>query len=144
MIESLEPRRLLAAGELDPTFSSDGIARFDFGGDERAMNALPTPDGKLLVWGEFATRPSAIRVTGRGGLDTTFGDAGQIENYPIAGAFNPSKNQALVAIDPSTGRIALGVGSEVRVFNRDAVVDTSFSDDGIVSFTPSVGAIAFQ
>ena len=85
--ESLERRRLLSAGQLEPTFGAGGIATFDFGGNERAYGVLPSPGGKLLVYGrsDSPTTPVPVfRIHADGALDATFGDGGRLvtNNFP--------------------------------------------------------------
>src|SRR5687767_8849519 len=51
MIETLESRRLLSAGDLDTTFSGDGRVTTDLGTAEQANKVLVQSDGKILVVG---------------------------------------------------------------------------------------------
>src|SRR5437870_3300057 len=82
LIEFLEPRRLLAAGDLDPTF---GAGEIDLGTD--AYRFRVTPDGKVLFvnTNDTLSRRSATDFT----LDTSFGTSGVaslggIFDYPTA------------------------------------------------------------
>src|SRR5688572_30150908 len=55
-IERMEGRRLFSAGELDPTFGTDGVVKADFltpipGTDAARAVVLTQADGKMLVAG---------------------------------------------------------------------------------------------
>jgi uncharacterized delta-60 repeat protein len=74
--ERLETRRLLAAGDLDPTFDADGIVTTDF------LNLSPTDsgsavviqsDGKMVVAGTSSGDFAVLRYNSDGTLDTSFG-----------------------------------------------------------------------
>ena len=55
VIELMEPRKLLAAGALDPSFSGDGKATIDFGSgltSIRANDVAVQSDGKTVVVGQ--------------------------------------------------------------------------------------------
>ena len=80
VIEVLEDRSLLSAGDLDTTFSADGIATFSLGGTQNA-NATDTvvlSNGKILVAGYAAVPGNSTdflltRFNADGTLDTGFG-----------------------------------------------------------------------
>lgn len=51
-LELLEPRRLLAAGDLDPTFGTGGVVGSPFGSTMSGINSLAIqPDGKIIAAG---------------------------------------------------------------------------------------------
>src|SRR4051812_6549937 len=73
--ESLEPRRLLAAGDLDLTFDSDGKVTSDFTNTaDTARGAAVQNDGKILavVFG------NVVRYNANGSLDSTFDSDGRL------------------------------------------------------------------
>jgi len=81
-MESLEARRLFAAGELDLTFGGDGRVTTDLGLDSAGADVVVQSDGKMVVAG-VASSPSGattdavlIRYNVNGSLDTTFGTNG--------------------------------------------------------------------
>src|SRR5690348_7296782 len=78
IIESLERRRLLAAGDLDASFASAGTLAFD----ARAANCSMAVqgDGKVLLAGRLETdgKQSLLvtRLNPDGSFDSTFADRG--------------------------------------------------------------------
>lgn len=64
--------RFLANGELDPTFSEDGLAAFDSGADDSGAAAVVDPDGSVVVSGEAGGAFLAARLTPGGQLDPSF------------------------------------------------------------------------
>jgi len=77
-VEALEPRRLFAAGELDPTFGLNGVATVDTGSVTPVLFELFTlPDGKLLaVGGSSSHALEMVRLTADGALHPTIGNGG--------------------------------------------------------------------
>src|SRR5688572_4328258 len=81
--ESLEDRRMFAAGALDTSFSGDGKATFDIGGGETlvAEDVAVQKDGKTVIVGRgnrfvngiFQSRFVVARLNFDGTLDRTFG-----------------------------------------------------------------------
>lgn len=136
---------LAAPGDLDPTFSGDGRANLNFGGDETAYysDVATTPDGGSVVVG------------------TTIADFGQPVKIAIAklrsdGSFDPgfsgdgklildrglSAYAYAVAVQPD-GKIVIGGSHDeqnieymdiVRV-NADGTLDSSFGAGGFRSIT---------
>ena len=56
LCEALELRRLLSAGDLDPTFGGDGRVEAGFGQQGGSGDLLVAPDGKLLSFRNQAGR----------------------------------------------------------------------------------------
>lgn len=95
--------RFTAAGELDTSFSSDGIATFDFHGKEDFAYAFAFDSNNKIVVAGYATDANqdfgVIRLNADGSLDTTFNptgavasgnpvDAGQMRFSPDATCLN--------------------------------------------------------
>src|SRR5688500_18783447 len=80
--EMLEPRRLLAAGDLDPTFSGDGRQTLDLGARGVALDVVVQSSGEVVVAGQADSASGAasdavlVRFNVDGSLDTTFGTNG--------------------------------------------------------------------
>src|SRR3569623_243967 len=86
-LESLEGRRLLAIGALDPSFSSDGKATyaFDLGGSNQDIASATAVDqnGKIVVVGAVQRNGTgnfdfaAVRYNSNGSIDSSFGSTGR-------------------------------------------------------------------
>src|SRR5437016_4466540 len=83
-IDALEARRLLSAGDLDPTFGKDGIVTKAFGGDVQHPYVAVQSDNKIVV--AMTVVPAApdqrkfalARFTPSGSFDKTFGKSGKV------------------------------------------------------------------
>src|SRR5215217_1947794 len=105
-VETLEPRRLLAAGVLDTTFGNGGVAIRDILADnvpDRALQVLPMADGRVVSVGQTTlpdTTFSALSALNRviitryntnGSLDTTFdGDGIAVYDQADQEGFSPN------------------------------------------------------
>jgi uncharacterized delta-60 repeat protein len=144
-IECLEPRTLLAASLLDPSFGGgDGLASADFrGGDDEAVKVVVLADGKLLVAGTATSaangRDIAVaRFNPDGTPDTTFGTGGKT----TTDFHKLDDSAANLALLPDgrfvvVGSTALRTGSEPTETNLGVVRflpngarDRSFDGDG--------------
>jgi uncharacterized delta-60 repeat protein len=144
-------------GDLDPTFSGDGIVLTGFGGeiDGGAAVALQV-DGKIVIAGttsgydergDYQSDFALARVDGDGSLDTSFsGDGKQITDF---GAGTVS-SAAAVAIQPD-GKILLAGSARVSAgewkfalarYRADGSLDSSFAGDGTV--TTGLGGSAYS
>jgi uncharacterized delta-60 repeat protein len=76
--------RYTSAGELDTTFSGDGIQRTDFSAAEHGFAVTVQPDGKILVAGDHDSYSgidsdfALARYKTGGRLDRTFGAGGKV------------------------------------------------------------------
>src|SRR4051794_8663372 len=81
VIQSLEPRRLLAGGP-DPTFGNNGIGQLDYVGpsDNSVYDVVFAPNGKLLVAGDTfnggVNSGVVLQYLPDGRPDSTFGVGG--------------------------------------------------------------------
>lgn len=136
-------------GELDTTFSSDGIAFADFGGLDFANGAAIQADGKVVAAGQTggvagSTPDFAVaRFTTGGTLDATFsGDGMARTNFFIPQFFLSLEDGANdLLIQPDQKIVVAGVsGSSFALarYNSDGTLDPTFSEDGKVrtNFTP--------
>jgi uncharacterized delta-60 repeat protein len=148
--------RYLANGTLDPAFSGDGVATFNYPGgasDDGAYDVTVDAGGGILVAGgtnvphNFASEDfTLIRVSPDGTLDTGFGPAGS-GGYVRANLFSNDQAEA-VAVD-SQGRIVVGGTTKsggdfdfaVVRYDANGNLDTSFGNNGqkTVDFTPDGG-----
>lgn len=149
-IEPLERRRLLSAGDLDPSFSDDGRATLDFGGGVTvaAHDVAVQSDGKTIVVGGSSNGNFAIaRFNLNGTPDTTFGPnhTGMILTH-LGAAKNLSSAHA-VAIGPDGKIVVVGtsappvtfLGLGIARYNTDGTLDKTFDNDG--TRTTDLGAV---
>lgn len=132
LVESLEPRRLLSGGFLDPTFQQAGFTLLSHVGD----TAAALPDGKILVEGGaglFLTRLNAD-----GTVDSTFGNQGISQPAAFAQVGGPT-----LIVQPdgkilAGGFMYTGNGGQIALarFNADGSPDTSFGSGGVVALNP--------
>ena len=122
-----------APGDLDPTFSADGLQTTAFPAGEAWANALAIqPDGKIVVVGRASVLTGGqirlVRYNPNGTYDHSFGGGGS------AGAqFGSGVQASDVAIQPDGKIVAVGrSGGDFAVarFNRNGSLDKSFSGDG--------------
>src|SRR4029453_11816526 len=75
--ETLESRTLFAAGSLDASFSSDGLATPNLGFDNDIANSVAIrANGKIIVGGWAGNDFAIARYKANGKLDKTFGTSG--------------------------------------------------------------------
>src|SRR5690242_19106731 len=79
-LQSLEPRRLFAGGDIDPTFGNGGIVKLPSQPAQMTANdAQPLAGGKFLVGGSAGAGDYELRqFKPDGSLDTTFGGTGDV------------------------------------------------------------------
>jgi uncharacterized delta-60 repeat protein len=146
-------------GSLDTSFGNNGIALFRYDGsvNDNMRSVAIQPDGKILVFGDYAFggpgQPLVVRVNSNGTLDTTFGNGGYITEQ--IGWFAGGAKVAL----QGDGKIVImgsylsspGVNAVpyfVR-YNPDGTHDTSFGSGGFVlnpfnSTNNNTGSIIIQ
>ena len=151
VVETLESRTLLSAGDLDPTFGTGGKVTTDFPGSsaDRPRQIALQEDGSLLevAWhsGFGAGEPSlsVTRFDPFGDLDTSFGDGGiKLIDFPGRGELFGSIDIApdgKIAIGtwsffPSTDFLGADSDVSVAMLNPDGSFDTSFDGDGMKVF----------
>ena len=155
-VESLEPRLLLSAGSLDPSFGNGGelAVQFPTGQSITVVNdSLVQPDGKILVVGEAndPTGPSKTdfaiaRLNPDGTPDAGFNNGTGIFVFPSPGNVDEGTGVALQSDgkivvsgtfgEDEAGKAGYGLYAVGR-FNTDGSIDTGFGDQGavVVDFT---------
>jgi uncharacterized delta-60 repeat protein len=134
--ESLERRRLLAAGALDPSFSSDGEATAPgFGVAVTATAAAVQLDGRTVVAGYSADKRFAVaRYNVDGSLDATFGPT---FNGTVLTAFGHGTFADAVAVQDDGKIVVAGGfadGVDLARYNPDGTLDLAFNSDGRETF----------
>lgn len=130
--------RYLVNGQLDTTFSGDGIAFVDFGGViDSAGDVEVQKDGKILVSGVLTSNSLSgiARLNANGSLDTSFDTDGRVtipsfistglelqpDGKMVLGGFTPTSDTAVVRV------------------NTNGSLDTTFDTDGIVTTNVELG-----
>src|SRR5688572_6760799 len=134
VVEFLESRTLLAAGDLDSSFGANGKVLTDFPNtnNDAVLQAVLQADDKIVVLtGGEANHSRLARYTADGQLDGTFGSGGSIVlNYRPASLAVRSDNRLVVAgYDSANANNVL-----LTRYTANGQVDSSFGGgDGQVS-----------
>ena len=147
--EALEARRLLAAGDLDPTFGTGGHVRTDLGtAYDTAYDVATQPDGKILVGGWGGHRLVVARYLPDGSPDYAFGGGGGVVKLPSATGNTNASGPAAMALQPD-GKVLLAgttLGSNwaltVYRLNPTGSLDTTFGTNGSVTLPSAYRAEA--
>ncbi len=132
--------RYTAAGALDATFNTTGIAKLDIGAvDNRASAMVLQPDGKIVIAGQTGNASIdsdylLARFTADGQLDATFGT-----NGTVVSAFGPSTDWAYaLALQPdgrlvAAGMVINGTAASLAVarYTTAGALDPSFGTAGL-------------
>jgi uncharacterized delta-60 repeat protein len=121
-------------GDLDPTFSRNGLVRTSFGDSSQANEVAIQPNGRIVVAGQAHGQLAVARYRANGRLDPTFSDDGLLRMR-----FGNYSQAADLAIQPN-GRILVLVGSAQGLIlarlKSGSALDPSFSDDGLLTDFP--------
>ncbi len=139
LIEELETRALLAAGDPDLSFSGDGHAAMVFTGapfDARAVAVRA--DGKTILAGAKGGRLAVVRLNVDGSLDTTFGGGGLFESGVMTRANDVAvQGDGMIVVVGLEPRLAGGPDpnrfTTVRILPDGEGLDPGFDEDGVVS-----------
>jgi uncharacterized delta-60 repeat protein len=132
--------RLTKTGTLDTSWDADGVATTAMSGEGNKL--VVQSDGKVILagFGMQAGRSdndlAAVRYTTAGALDKSFSTDGK-----AYASFGTSDDRGYSAVAAADGKILLGgyatTGTSmdfgVARLNYDGTLDTSFSDDGLVT-----------
>src|SRR4051794_20420450 len=139
--EQLESRRMLSAGDLDPTFGTGGKLVSEQVGFN--VNGLAVQrDGKIVAVGMLNNDFGVARLNANGTLDTSFGGNGTGTTTADFGG-NRGDFANTVAIQPDGKIVVAGRRDNFSIvdfgdhgdfaiarFNADGTLDKSFSGDG--------------
>jgi uncharacterized delta-60 repeat protein len=139
--------RYLSNGQLDPSFSGDGILTMTIMELDRAQGVVIQPDGRIVVAGWTSNYSNAdiavLRFTTNGALDPTFSGDGlqlmdlSVDDRALAVALQPN-GRIVVAGESWVGDISTGHSQTfVARLTDTGVPDPTFSGDGVVQ--PAVG-----
>ncbi len=139
--EPLEPRRLLAAGDLDLFYGNAGVESVPVGDNSSGTLAhavVALPDGRAYVGGYGLNDVTLARLMFDGSPDPTFGAGGVVKTDILGG--NSEVIESLVV--QSDGKIvALAscrapgktVDFALLRYNPDGTLDTTFGTSGLVT-----------
>src|SRR5688572_24496963 len=136
-IHPLEPRRLFAAGVLDPTFGGEGFIVRDFDGrtNDNVSDLVVQPDGKVVavVPGNGGAVPPSllVRYNKDGTLDPTFGSGGRV-NLDFGNAIALGR-AGTILVGGTLTQLTGGNDFAVRRYNRFGVLDPTFGTNGQVT-----------
>ena len=141
VLETLESRRLFAAGDLDPTFGNGGLFQHSIPEDVFLGYMVTLSDGKMLFGGGTLAAPLAVehryvlaRYNADGTPDTTFGDGGMLFGDLTSDKTDSGLGQ--MELTPDGKIVAFGTidgnGTRLLRFNPNGTLDTTFGGDGIV------------
>lgn len=144
-LELMESRRLLSAGDLDPTLDTDGIALAPVSaGNDFGQAIAVQSDGKLVVAGftfdGFQQNVAVARFNPNGSLDSSFGGDGTVETVfgtPIVANAVAIQNDGKIVVAGT----AFGVSGDFAVlrYNSDGTLDGSFGTSGLQTADFSLG-----
>ncbi len=121
--------RFTAAGALDPTFGSGGVAVIGAPGQWDWATALAIQDdGKIVVAGDINEQPTILRLTPTGAPDPDFQQA------TIPSPYGGNTYVDAVVIQPKDGKIVYtGAPIAVGRLNPDGAPDTTFGTNGLTA-----------
>lgn len=137
--------RLTAAGVLDTTFGTNGVATFDFGGDEVGSGLALDSMGRIVVvgrQGQFGGEMLVARLTTAGVLDSTFATGGRY--LPTT---TPMEALNAVVLDTSNDIFAVGFRDQdslVIKLTAAGVPDSTFGTSGVTTVDLTTGLYADQ
>ncbi len=151
--ETLEPRRLLSAGDLDPAFGNGGLVVDSKTAGLQVGDINVLPGDKILVAGSVFRGHTSDRnyllrrYNDDGTLDLSFGGLGSVtgrftNNSTTIIAIEPGLNGSIVALArDDNGKTNQGI---LARFNSDGTLDTSFNAGGFVDVDDASEKIAVQ
>jgi uncharacterized delta-60 repeat protein len=136
--EALEPRRLMAAGELDPTFGQGGAVAMRVGDRDVLQWVGEAPGGKLLaaitVGVGRGPKLNLVRFNRDGTRDLTYG----VDGVAVVPAWAGTTH---FAVGPQ-GHVAVGDHERMVVMNPAGAPDTTYGPNGSVSLIDILAASA--
>ncbi len=141
-VQSLEPRRLFAAGDLDPAFAGGTVLQDFIHGDDMAFAMALQSDGKVLLAGHAASGGATgndfavARFLSNGSLDPTFGAGGEVltdmgSAYDSINAIAVQSDGKIV-VAGETVRDATSTDFALARYNADGSLDGTFGTSGKV------------
>lgn len=144
LVEPLEHRRLLAAGDPDNSFGSGGVATIDFPGTSFHINDVALQsDGKVVAVGTKGGNLAVARLNVNGSLDTSFGNQGLFESTArpnVTAVAIQGDDKIVMAL---AGDFNAHIAPSVARLSANGFWDASFGTSGIAPVAASaLGALA--
>jgi uncharacterized delta-60 repeat protein len=130
---------LAAAGDLDPTFGSDGRVQTEIGERAVVRDLVALPDGKLVAAGDMSTvrdlRGALVRYNPGGSLDRSFGGDGKVTTDFAAttGSRGAEAGGRALLLQPDGKLVAAGfadLGNGGREFHDSDFALARYEPDG--------------
>lgn len=135
-------------GSIDSSFSDDGIAMFDLGGNDMGIEVNIQPNEKIVIAGftdscftgsDFIV----LRCNNNGTLDSTFDSDGVVktdfsQKQDFCRAFTIQSDGKIVLAGQSAGSTTTSQDLVLVRYNSNGSVDSSFDSDGKVNINISV------
>lgn len=132
-VESLEPRMMLAAGDLDLSFGNKGIVKTSMGSTEAVVDVALDSSGSVYLGANVNSKAVIIKYTASGALDTSFAGKGYV--------YAPSQLEMIAGAIEITAddRVLLGgnahpitdPGVVVLRYLPNGTLDTTWTGDGV-------------
>ena len=144
--------RAQQAGDLDPTFGTDGTVFTDLSGsNDEGRDAVLQPDGKIVVTAitplgdQGFVQFAVVRYLPDGAMDPGFGSGGVAlasfgDLYAVPEAVTLQPNGSIIAGGYTVDAQGSG-GFALARFLPDGSLDTTFSEDGKLTLNAGVGAV---
>lgn len=136
--------RITSSGQLDTTFSRDGVARLRWGATSLPVALAVTPAGETVVVGIRERDPvrtlSVVRMTASGRLDRSFGVDGRVELRHLDNVVTEPTDvlvhgRSTVVVGYSTeSPFEFGGVALVARLRDNGSLDPTFGDDGVTAF----------
>jgi len=131
---------LAAAGDLDTSFSGDGIAATHFGGADEAMSVLIQTNGRIVLTGYGADGfVELARFRPNGTLDSSFGKNGKVRTrFPLgsigiwSGAGALQEDDRIVVVGSQNKQDETSSDFVVLRYTKNGARDSSFGVNGKV------------
>jgi uncharacterized delta-60 repeat protein len=131
---------LAAPGDLDTTFSTDGIAIADFGNYDAAMGVVVQSNGRIVVSGNtYGGDMALIRYLASGTKDQSYGHHGKVRTpFGLAhltlasGASAIQADDKVVVVGGQNLQTVTSTDFVVLRYTKQGALDGSFGDDGMV------------
>jgi uncharacterized delta-60 repeat protein len=127
-----------APGDLDPTFSDDGMQVMNVATSDDGRDVTVQRDGKIVVVGGSwdsakGTQFGLTRFNANGSLDTSFDGDGKVRTESGGAPAVAVAMQLFGPMDTPVDKIVAAGGVTVARYNPDGSLDTSFAQNGRIT-----------